>query len=92
MILKSEGDKIKFVKSPLRDRRYVIKAYTDLICQYPSEFLDDSIKTVNSCLIQLASDQNAGFAMGSTIVASSEDMLMDGAIDQTYAFSRQSHI
>jgi len=32
MILKSEGDKIKFCSSPVRDRKYVIAAYTNLIC------------------------------------------------------------
>jgi hypothetical protein len=33
MILKSEGDKIKFCSSPLRDRKYVICAFTNLILE-----------------------------------------------------------
>ena len=35
MILKSEGDKIKFCTAPARDRKYVIAAYTKLICEFP---------------------------------------------------------
>jgi hypothetical protein len=33
MILKSEGDKIKFCSSPLRDRKYVTCAFTNLILE-----------------------------------------------------------
>ena len=35
MILKSEGDKIKFCTAPARDRKYVIAAYTKLVCEFP---------------------------------------------------------
>jgi hypothetical protein len=34
MILKSEGDKIKFCTSPARDRKYVIVAYTHLALEF----------------------------------------------------------
>ena len=35
MILKSEGDKIKDCSSPLRDRKYVVAAFTKLVCDHP---------------------------------------------------------
>ena len=34
MILKSEGDKIKYCSSPVRDRKYVIVSYTHLVIDY----------------------------------------------------------
>ena len=51
MIMKSEGDKIKLVQSPPRDRKYVIKAYTDLVVNYAQSFQGDSLGNVISCLI-----------------------------------------
>lgn len=33
MIIKSEGDKIKFCNAPARDRKYVIAAYTRLFVE-----------------------------------------------------------
>lgn len=97
MILKSEGDKMKFCMTPARDRKYVICAYTNLICEKPESFLEDSLKTTISSLIELAykgmsQGANAGFTIASVHEGSAEDMLEDGAIDQTFAFQRQSHI
>jgi hypothetical protein len=33
MILKSEGEKIKFCSTPIRDRKYVIAAYSNLVTE-----------------------------------------------------------
>ena len=33
MILKSEGDKVKYCSAPKRDRKYAICAYTNLLCE-----------------------------------------------------------
>ena len=87
MILKSEGDKMKFCMTPARDRKYVICAYTNLICEKPQSFLEDSLKTTISSLIELAykgmsQGANAGFTIASVHEGSAEDMLEDGAIDQ----------
>jgi hypothetical protein len=55
MILKSEGEKLKFCQSPERDRKYVIAAFTNLVSEKTSLFVDDSLKTVISGLIDLTS-------------------------------------
>ena len=54
MVLKSEGDKIKFCSAPSRDRKYVIAAYTNLINEFPSKFDEDTLKTMISSLIELS--------------------------------------
>jgi hypothetical protein len=95
MILKSEGDKIKFCSAPERDRKYVIAAYINLVCNKPGSFLEDSLKTVVTSIIELAAksqSSGSGFQMASLHEGSAEEMLMDGAIDQTFAFQRQTHI
>lgn len=51
MILRSEGDKIKFCSSPSRDRKYVICAFTNLVCEKYESFLDESLKSVICNLI-----------------------------------------
>jgi hypothetical protein len=53
MILKSEGDKIKFCSAPPRDRKYVIAGYTNLILEKTNLFIDDSLGTVISSLVEL---------------------------------------
>ena len=67
MILKSEGDKIKFCSAPPRDRKYAICAFTNLVCNKASSFLEDSLKTVVGSLIELSSktSANTGFQMAS---------------------------
>lgn len=55
MILRSEGEKLRFCQSPERDRKYVIAAFINLVCEKTSLFLDDSLKNVISGLIDLSS-------------------------------------
>ena len=55
MILRSEGDKIKFCSSPFSDRKYVICAFTNLVFEKYQSFLDESLKTVICNLMQLCS-------------------------------------
>jgi hypothetical protein len=86
MILKSEGDKIKFCTSPLRDRKYVIAAYINLICEFPGSFIDTSLSTIICSLLELTQKSAGGFQLASHHESSAEEMLMDGAIDQTFAF------
>ena len=86
MILKSEGDKIKFCTSPVRDRKYVIAAYTKLLCEFPQKFQENSLGTILCALVELTQKQGGGFQLASSHDSSAEEMLMDGAIDQTFAF------
>lgn len=91
MILKSEGEKLKLCSSPPRDRKYVIAAYTNLVCNKPQSFLDDSLKSTIGGLVELTAKSEAasgGFARASNVETNTEDMLIDGAIDQTFAFQR----
>lgn len=94
MILKSEGDKIKHCSVPKRDRKYVIAAYTNLFNEFPGKFLDESLKTVISSLIELCrkDGNNGAFISASRKQGSAEEMLEDGAIDQTFAFQRDTHV
>jgi hypothetical protein len=93
MILKSEGDKIKLCSVPIRDRKYVIAAYTKLFNEFPGKFVDESLKAVISSLIELCRKDNKGaFITASRKEGSAEEMLEDGAIDQTHAFQRESHV
>lgn len=93
MILKSEGDKIKLCSAPKRDRKYVIAAYTNLFNEFPGKFVDESLKTVISSLVELCRKDNHGaFISASRKQGSAEEMLEDGAIDQTFAFQRETHV
>ena len=93
MILKSEGEKIKMCVTPKRDRKYVIAAYTKLFNEFPGKFLDESLKTIISSLIELSRKDNKGaFISASRKEGSAEEMLDDGAIDQTFAFQRETHV
>ena len=96
MILKSEGDKLKFCMAPARDRKYVICAFSNLICERPELYLEDSLKKNISSLIELSykgmTSGGAGFTIASLHEKNAEDMLEDGAIDQTFAFQRQTYI
>jgi hypothetical protein len=93
MILKSEGEKIKLCSAPIRDRKYVIAAYTNLFNEFSGKFVDESLKTVISALVELCRKDNHGaFITASRKEGSVEEMLDDGAIDQTFAFQRESHV
>lgn len=84
MIIKSEGEKIKLCQNPPRDRKYVIKAFTDLVVQHAQLFQGDSLKTVISALIQMCTDGFRGASNSDYNLGTTEDMLIDGAVDQTY--------
>ena len=81
MVLKSESAAIKHVTSPPRDKKYTIVAYARLMSESAQDLEIDILKQLASGLIDLASIQKAGFAMASSIEKSSEELLIDGAID-----------
>ena len=90
MVLKSEGAAIQHVNSPIRDKRYAIVAYARLMSENAmNQHVDNEcMSKVISGLIDLQTSTRSGFMMGSQLEKSGEEMLMDGAIDQTFAFGR----
>ena len=95
MILKSEGDKIKLVQGPpAREKKYAIIAYSQILQEACQQIPDEVITIVVRSLIELcaASGQNNGFQLASTVATDTEDLLVDGAIDQTFAFQRSQFV
>lgn len=89
MVMKSEGDKIKQVQGPpARERKYAIIAYSQILQDAVQAIPNDVITTVVKSLIDLSasSGQPSGFQLASTVQTDTEDLLVDGAIDQTFAF------
>ena len=54
----------------------------------------DALKELVSSLIESSAPNSKanGFSIASTLNMSTEEMLMDGAIDQTFAFGRQTFV
>ena len=50
------------------------------------------MKALASGLIDLTAGLKSGFSIASTLEKSGEELLIDGAIDQTFSFGRQSFI
>ena len=90
MVLTSEGAAIKNVSAPVRDKRYTIVANARLMLENAEnqKLQSECIKQVISGLIELSTSVRSAFTMGSAVEKSGEEMLMDGAIDQTFAFGR----
>lgn len=53
MVLKSEGDKIKYVVSPQRDRRYTIIAFSKFLADNLSQIPEETVLVVVKSLIEL---------------------------------------
>ena len=49
---------------------------------------NEVLKQLASGLIDLAATMKVGFTMASSVEKSGEELLIDGAIDQTFAFGR----
>lgn len=94
MVLKSEGDKLKHCSSPPRNRKYVTVAFTTLVCERFSSFQDNSLQSVVSSLLELnyKPTDAPNFQSATSVQGSAENMLVEAAIDQTFAFQRTSHI
>ena len=60
MILRSEGDKIKYCNAPARDRKYVIVSYTHLALDFQQSFLEDSRNTVINSINELSQKGSQG--------------------------------
>jgi hypothetical protein len=101
MVLKSEGEKIKqLVGPPARERKYGIIAYSQVLSEAVQQIPDDTLTTIVKALVDLCASTSSlhggapsgGFQFASTVSTDTEDLLVDGAIDQTFAFTRSSYI
>jgi len=90
MILKSEAAAIKYVSEPSRDRKYCLVAYSRLLAEYGPNMPHETITELICALIEAACpiSKSAGFQIASSVNRGVEELLMDGAIDQTFAFNR----
>ena len=92
MVLKSEGKSIKFVPEPARDKKYVIVAYARLIAECAMSMPLETQQQLIAGLLELTAGTPTGFMPASLSNKSAEELLYDGAIDQTFAFDRQAFI
>ena len=53
MVLGSEGDKIKHISSPARDRKYTIVAYSKFLAEFYANVSLDTLKILVSSLVEL---------------------------------------
>ena len=92
MILKSEGRQLRFVTEPARDKKYAIIAYSRMLAETVQECPPDTQRELVCGLLELTATQKSGFTVASLATKSAEEMLLDGAIDQTFAFDRQTFV
>ena len=94
MVLKSEAAAIKFVSEPARDRKYCLVAYSRLLAEYAPLMDRDTVSALVNSLIEATCPKTTtvDFQIASSLNKSTEELLMDGAIDQTFAFNRQQFI
>ena len=60
MIMRSEGEKIKFITSPARDRKYAIVAYSQFIQDFVSTIPDDVLQIVTRALVDICHTAGQG--------------------------------
>mmetsp|Transcript_20571 Transcript_20571/g.27786 ORF Transcript_20571/g.27786 Transcript_20571/m.27786 type:complete len:94 (+) Transcript_20571:352-633(+) len=93
MVLNSESGALRHVASPARDRKYVLVAYSRMMAEFADQMGAEVVQQLTSGLIELAAQSTGtGFVAAGGIVKSADDMLVDGAIDKTFAFNRQEFI
>jgi hypothetical protein len=92
MVLKSEGRQLKFVTEPARDKKYAIIAYSRLLAETVQQCPPETQRELVCGLLELTATQKLGFTVASLATKSAEEMLLDGAIDQTFAFDRQAFV
>ena len=83
MILKSEGQSIKFVNSPEREKKYAVLAYSNFLKEFGNTLDQEILANVLSGLTSLIVEEkiNSGglFQLASTSQTQEvENMLMDG--------------
>ena len=94
MIMRSEGDKIRYVTTPSRDKKYAIVAFSRFLADMLQIVPDDVLSIVVRSIVDLCTEApTSGFQIASTLPQpDTEDLLVDGAIDQTFAFQRSQFI
>ena len=90
MVLNSESSALKHVSSPSRDRKYVLVAYARLMSEYATQMTAENLTALTSGILELASQSTGeSFVTAGVVERNAEDLLVDGAVDQTFAFNRQ---
>lgn len=93
MILNSESQALRHCSNPSRDRKYVLVTYSRMMMEYATQIPPETIKQLTSGLIELAAQSTGvGFVSAGAVERNAEDLLVDGAVDQTFAFNRQQFI
>ena len=67
--MRSEGDKIKYITSPARDKKYAIVAYSKFMVDCIQQIPSDVITILSKAIIEICSQSSAqtGFQMASTV-------------------------
>jgi len=60
MVLKSEGDKLKYITSPFRDKKYAIIAFSQLIIDTMLTIPSDVLSILVTSLIELCTSSISG--------------------------------
>lgn len=83
MVLKSEASAIKYVSEPARDKKYCLVAYSRLLAEYAQIMDRDTIVSLVNSLIEATCPKSSSldFQIASSLNKSTEELLMDGAID-----------
>lgn len=64
-----------------------------MMMEYATQIPPETIKQLTSGLIELAAQSTGvGFVSAGAVERNAEDLLVDGAVDQTFAFNRQQFI
>jgi len=92
MVLNSESKALIHVTYPARDRKYTLVAYSRLMAEFCNEMPAEVVPQLTSGLIELATVTSGGFTSAGNVERNVEDLLMDGAVDQTFAFNRQQFV
>jgi hypothetical protein len=94
MVLKSEGQALKYVAEPPRDKKYCLVSYAKMLAEHAQVIPAETATELVCALIESVSPMQkaAGFQIATSVRQGTEEMLVDGAIDQTFAFGRQQFI
>lgn len=60
MIMRSEGEKIKFITTPSRDRKYAIVGFSKFMLDFAQTIPDDVVKNLIRALVELSTTSSMG--------------------------------
>lgn len=93
MVLNSESKSLRHCSNPARDRKYVLVAYSRLMAECAEQMNAEQLQQLTSGLIELASQTTSvSFVSAGMLDRNAEELLIDGAVDQTFAFNRTTFV